>query len=113
MPRHLARLVILASAGLAAASLGATAQPASREPSTEERLAWARRHVELVCRQFEARQMFERATRCYNDATRLVSDAKSTGGADLKSKPGRTAPAGAAKPAPKPSTLLGAPRSAA
>ena len=42
--------------------------------AAEARLSWAKRHIELVCKPFETRQMFDKATRCYNDVSRLVGD---------------------------------------
>ncbi|MDB5510568.1 MAG: hypothetical protein JWR08_51 [Enterovirga sp.] len=83
--------ILAAATGLCAltAVTGALAQSASGEASVAEaRVAWAKRHVELVCRPLETQGMFDKATRCYNDVARLISDT---------AKP---APAAAAAPRP-------------
>jgi hypothetical protein len=54
---------------------GAAPQPSS---AAEARLAWAKRHVELVCRPLESQKMFDRATRCYNDVARLMGASRET-----------------------------------
>jgi hypothetical protein len=48
---------------------GGAPQPSS---TVEARLAWAKSHVERVCRPLESQRMFDRATRCYNDVARLM-----------------------------------------
>lgn len=72
----MARIAVLTAMGLAATA--ASAQTTTADKPAEARLAWAKRHVELVCRPLEARQMFDKATRCYNDVARIVSDASKT-----------------------------------
>ena len=100
MSRSLRVMAFGASAAMAlSAATFANAQGAS-EAAPEARLAWAKRHVELVCRPLEARQMFDRATRCYNDVARLVGDGSKALPTTAASKPtpatAATAPAPAA-----------------
>lgn len=66
-------------AGVIAAGTLAMAQGSSTEarPSAAEaRLAWAKRHVELVCHPLEAQKLFDKATRCYNDVARLMETSR-------------------------------------
>jgi hypothetical protein len=64
-------------AGILAVATAAGAQGGAPTPQgnsvAEARLAWAKRHVELVCRPLEAQKMFDKATRCYNDVARLMA----------------------------------------
>lgn len=54
---------------------GASAQTGRTDRAAlDARIAWAKRQVELVCRPLEARKMFDKATRCYDDASRIVGD---------------------------------------
>jgi hypothetical protein len=80
------------AAGTFAFAQGNGAAPQSSS-AAEARLAWAKRHVELVCRPLESQKMFDRATRCYNDVARLM-------GASSRETP--SAVAERAEPAPKP-----------
>ena len=96
MSRRSNVLTLAASlAGMIAAGTLAMAQGSSTEqrPSpAEARLAWAKRHVELVCRPLEVQKLFDKATRCYNDVARLVESSlqEATAGSV-----GDTSPAGA------------------
>ena len=99
--------VLALSVGTFAAAPGARAEP---EATAEARLAWAKRHVELVCRPLEARQMFDRATRCYNDVARLVGDATKALPSASASKPAPAASVAApAASSPAPATTAARP----
>jgi hypothetical protein len=95
---------LLAVAGVAVAQNGSAAQPGG---AAEARLAWAKRHVELVCRPLEEQRMFDKATRCYNDVARLMgvsekptATAQSSTPAQKPAAEAAPAPAAAATPAP-------------
>ena len=112
MSRSSNLLVVAASlAGVIAAGTLAMAQSSSPEtqPSAAEaRLAWAKRHVELVCRPLEAQRLFDKATRCYNDVARLMESSRreTTAANSEQPQPAVTAsptpanPAAEASPAP-------------
>ncbi|NNM74644.1 hypothetical protein [Enterovirga aerilata] len=66
-------LALALGAGLAGLlATAALAQAPAPNTTAEARLAWAKRHVELVCQPLEAQKMFDKATRCYNDVARLM-----------------------------------------
>ena len=69
---RLAGMVAVASLGTAA--MAEQVVQRTELKAAEARLSWAKRHIELVCKPFEARQMFDKATRCYDDVSRLVGD---------------------------------------
>ena len=94
--------VLAVTVALTFPSVLASAQATQPDPTPEARLAWAKRHVELVCRPLEARQMFDRATRCYNDVARLVSDASKP----LPPADRADAAASAARPAAAPAPAI-------
>jgi hypothetical protein len=106
MSRRSNLLVLAASAaGVIAAGTLAMAQGTGTDqgPSAvEARLAWAKRHVELVCRPLEEQKMFDRATRCYNDVARLMAPTQAaapSATAEASPSPAKTAPESASPPA--------------
>lgn len=101
------RVLVLAAgvAGALATGTVAVAQSGSTAPqpnsAAEARLAWAKRHVELVCRPLESQKMFDRATRCYNDVARLMGSSAREAAAPVERADAAPAkPAAAPKPAP-------------
>src|SRR3712207_5625716 len=100
------KVLVLAGsvAGLLTAGTLATAQGTStptQSASAEARLAWAKRHVELVCRPLEEQRQFDKATRCYNDVARLMgaSTRETTTAASAEAPATAAAPALPPKPA--------------
>ena len=102
-------------------ALAAFAGPASAETITssasasvaQSRLDWAKRHVELVCKPLETRGEFERATRCYNDVTRLVGEPSKATPAPSAYGPATSKPAAATRPVVKTAAAKPAAKTAA
>lgn len=63
--------------GALALGSAAVAQTLAADASVAEaRIAWAKRHVELVCRPLEAQHLSARAAKCYEEVSLFIADAR-------------------------------------
>ena len=66
----------VAAGAFLVAGLSVASAAAQTSDVGEARLAWAERHVELVCRPLEARGQLGRAERCRDEASRVAREAR-------------------------------------